>query len=105
MNPEEPNHFSRQIEQKAERKLTAQRQNQSVWFGLGMFGLVGWSVAIPALIGTSLGVWLDRRYPQNHSWTLSLLVVGLMVGCVIAWQWLGKEDTEIHQKENNGNDE
>ena len=41
--------FSRQVFAKANRKLKAQRAGQSgVWFGLGMMGLIGWSVAVPA---------------------------------------------------------
>ncbi|MEZ5865477.1 MAG: hypothetical protein R3D25_15945 [Geminicoccaceae bacterium] len=40
---------------KAERKLEAQgARHRGVWFGLGMFGLVGWSVAVPTLLGIAL---------------------------------------------------
>jgi ATP synthase protein I len=63
----------------------------SVWFGLGMFGLVGWAVAIPALLGVALGVWLDGRVPGRRSWTLTLLLVGLALGCVNAWYWVKRE--------------
>jgi predicted F0F1-ATPase subunit len=49
-----------------------------VWFGLGMMGLIGWSVAIPTLLGAALGIWLDSRHPGSHSWTLALLVAGLV---------------------------
>ena len=39
------------VAHKAERKLKARGERQrGVWFGLGMFGLVGWAVAIPAVI-------------------------------------------------------
>ncbi|MDF1744474.1 MAG: hypothetical protein P1V19_12330, partial [Gimesia sp.] len=31
------------------RKLKAKNEkHHTIWFGLGMFGLIGWSVAIPA---------------------------------------------------------
>ena len=43
-----------------------------------MSGLIGWSVAVPTLLGAMLGLWLDRRHPGAHSWTLMLLVVGLV---------------------------
>ena len=37
--------FARQVAAKAARKLRAQRDgSQGVWFGLGMSGLIGWSV-------------------------------------------------------------
>ncbi|NJC26955.1 AtpZ/AtpI family protein [Neolewinella antarctica] len=88
----------REISDKASRKLYARRGGQrSVWAGLGMFGLVGWSVVVPALAGAGLGVWLDRHYPQSFSWTLTLLILGLFTGCVLAWQWLEEEHKDINR--------
>ena len=72
-----------------------------VWFGLGMMGLIGWSVAIPTLLGAAFGIWLDNRHPGSHSWTLMLLVIGLVIGCVNAWHWVGKEDKEIREEQEN----
>ncbi|WP_299198611.1 AtpZ/AtpI family protein [uncultured Amphritea sp.] len=92
--------FSQQVGSRAERKLKAQRHvNKTVWSGLGMMGLIGWSVAIPTLLGAALGVWLDKEYPGGRSWTLMLLVVGLCLGCFNAWRWVDKEDREIHRHE------
>lgn len=85
--------FIRQVGAKEARKLRAQRKAvQTVWMGFGMMGLVGWSVAIPTLLGTALGIWLDKRYPGIHSWTLSLMTIGLFVGCLNAWYWVAKEN-------------
>ena len=51
---------------KAERKLKARRDAaRGVWFGLGMFGIVGWSVAVPTLAFLALGIWIDRRWPSQ----------------------------------------
>jgi ATP synthase protein I len=92
------NKFGQQVGSIAERKLNAQRQvTRTVWSGLGMMGLVGWSVAIPTLLGAMLGLWVDKRFPGDHSWTLALLAVGLVLGCFNAWHWIVKEDREIHQ--------
>ncbi|PKO94267.1 MAG: F0F1 ATP synthase subunit [Betaproteobacteria bacterium HGW-Betaproteobacteria-10] len=92
--------FSQQVGLKAARKLKAQRQvTQTVWSGLGMMGLVGWSVAMPTLLGAALGLWLDARYPGSHSWTLALLAVGLVLGCINAWHWVAKEGREIREQE------
>lgn len=79
---------------KEARKLKARRdrnQNRRVWFGLGMFGLVGWSVAIPTLVGIAVGVWIDVRFPSRVSWTLTLLFIGIMLGCLNAWYWVQRE--------------
>ena len=98
----EDSEFSRAVAAKVARKLRAQRNStQGVWFGLGMMGLVGWSVAIPALAGTALGIWLDSHHPGNHSWTLALLIAGLVLGCFNAWHWVDKENKEMGEDEEN----
>jgi ATP synthase protein I len=90
--------FSRQVGAQATRKLKAQRETtKSVWFGLGMSGLVGWTVTIPTLIGAALGIWVDKRYPSSYSWTLMLLLVGLVIGCSNAWHWVHSEYTEMQE--------
>jgi ATP synthase protein I len=77
---------------KENRKIRARKEeDRGVWFGLGMFGLVGWAVAIPALIGIAVGIWIDKRWPSPYSWTLMLLVIGVVVGCLNAWYWVRRE--------------
>ena len=74
------------------RKIIARRADaRGVWLGLGMLGLVGWSVVIPTLLGAALGGYIDRHHPGPHSWTLALLVAGLTIGCAIAWSRIVKE--------------
>ena len=97
--------FSQEIGAKAARKLKARRNpTQGVWFGLGMMGIVGWSVVVPTLLGAALGIWLDNRNPGTHSWTLMLLVIGLVIGCLNAWYWVSKEDKEMRDNQED-NDE
>ena len=70
--------LSEEVGVKSARKLKARRKSaQGVWFGLGMMGLIGWSVVVPTLLGAALGIWLDRHHPGKHAWTLALLVAGL----------------------------
>jgi len=92
--------FSREIGGKAARKLKARNNSkQGVWFGLGMMGLVGWSVVIPTLLGATFGIWLDNRHPGSHSWTLTLMVIGLVIGCLNAWHWVAQEDKEMREEQ------
>ena len=85
---------------KATRKLRARRDGgQGVWFGLGMMGLIGWSVTVPTLLGAALGLWLDRHHPGARPWTLALLAAGLAIGCLNAWRWVAKEDQAIRDEE------
>lgn len=98
--------FSQKVGDIAARKLRAQRHvTKTVWAGLGMMGLIGWSVAIPTLLGAALGLWLDKHYPVEHSWTLALLAAGLALGCFNAWHWVSKEDQEIHKYDNENDNE
>lgn len=84
--------LSEEIGRRAERKRHARENRRpTTWFGLGMFGLVGWSVAIPTLIGITLGLWLDARWPGLPSWTLTFLLIGVAVGCLNAWYWIKME--------------
>ncbi len=86
-----------QVGAKADRKLAARRSGAPhVWSGLGMMGLIGWSVVVPTLAGAALGTWLDGHYPGRHAWTLALLVAGLTLGCFNAWRWVAREDAAIH---------
>jgi ATP synthase protein I len=97
--------FRQAVKSKVRRKLTAQRQRTpGVWFGLGMMGLIGWSVAVPTLLGAALGLWLDQHYPRSHSWTLALLVAGLMIGCWNAWHWIAKEEKEMQEEQYHDNE-
>jgi ATP synthase protein I len=70
-----------------------------------MMGLVGWSIALPTLGGAILGIWLDKNYPGEHPWTLALLVLGLAIGCTMAWYWISREHKAIHREEHKHDDE
>ncbi|RRQ21007.1 AtpZ/AtpI family protein [Thiohalobacter thiocyanaticus] len=84
--------LSDEVGRRAERKLRARRESRrTAWFGLGMFGLVGWSVAIPTLLGIAVGLWLDTLWPGLPSWTLTLLIIGVALGCLNAWYWIKQE--------------
>ncbi|PKN53657.1 MAG: ATPase F0F1 [Deltaproteobacteria bacterium HGW-Deltaproteobacteria-13] len=84
-------HFTEQVAKKeALRKRGLRHKDETVWFGLGMFGIVGWAVAIPTLVGIALGLWIDRTWPTRYSWALMLLIAGVMVGCMNAAYWVRK---------------
>jgi ATP synthase protein I len=89
----EERRFTRVIGRRASQIMRARIQaKHPVWAGLGLMGMVGWSVAVPTVIGVFLGQWLDANHPGSRSWTLALLAAGLVVGCVNAWRWVSKEN-------------
>lgn len=94
--------FSRQVGQKEARKLRSKKAKpRGALAGFGWFGLIGWSIAVPTLLGVALGVWLDRKHPGQYSWTLMMLMLGLLLGCLNAWHWIAKAHREIEQEQEN----
>jgi ATP synthase protein I len=85
--PEDP--FVREIRRQAERVQRGRRL--TFWRGLGLVGAVGWMVSLPAVLGAWLGRWLDARSTSGIFWTLSLLVLGLALGCASAWRHVRRE--------------
>lgn len=58
---------------------------------LAMIGALGWLIVVPTLIGMFAGRWLDHRFDTQIFWTTSLLFVGLVIGCYLAWRRAHRE--------------
>jgi ATP synthase protein I len=87
-----PDPLARHIGASEVHKLRARRgPAPGVWAGLGMMGLIGWSVTIPMLLCAALGIWLDHHHPGKHNWTLALILIGLAIGCLNAWHLVANE--------------
>jgi ATP synthase protein I len=90
--PGDAGKFAEKIGHKEERRLRAFRERGiSPRFWLGMLGLVGWAVTVPILLCIALGIWLDSALPLGFSWTLTFLVIGVIIGCINAWYWIKRE--------------
>ncbi|ABV92185.1 ATP synthase F0F1, subunit [Dinoroseobacter shibae DFL 12 = DSM 16493] len=89
---QKPDRSAEDIGQRA-RRMKAARDDPgpSPLRGIGTFGMIGWSIAVPTVGGVFLGLWLDRVAPQTFSWTIALLLGGVVLGALIAWNWIGKE--------------
>lgn len=48
-------------------------------------------MAVPIVGGAFLGLWLDRVAPQRFSWTLALILAGVVIGGFISAAWIKKE--------------
>jgi ATP synthase protein I len=84
---EEP--FVTAVRRQAERARA--RRELGFWHGLSLVGGVGWMVVLPAVGGALLGRLLDTHWRAGIFWTLSLLVLGLTLGCVSAWRHVARE--------------
>lgn len=93
--------FTGRVEAKEARMIRARREKRrSVWFGLGMMGTIGWSVAVPTLIGIAIGLWLDSKGSGGISWTLTFLFLGLVIGCLNAYYWVKRQLLEDRDETN-----
>jgi ATP synthase protein I len=68
--------------------------DRGFWRPMAMIGVIGWTVAVPMLIGIAIGTWIDHRWPSRFSWTLMLLVAGLGLGCLLAWTRIKREQED-----------
>lgn len=83
------------IHQKVGHRLKSAKNGRNpLFFGMGMFGTVGWAIAVPTLLGTLLGRWLDTLHQGQLSWTLTCMFIGMVSGCVVAWRWVTKKGGE-----------
>jgi ATP synthase protein I len=80
--------------QERRKMRSAEKKQQSVWFGLGMFGIIGWSVSIPTVVFLALGLWLDSTIESGVSYTLMFIVIGITLGCLNAWYWVKQESAK-----------
>jgi ATP synthase protein I len=84
---------SERIRRRAERmQRSRSRSAYNPLRGLSAFGVVGWSVALPTVLGALLGLWLDRVAPQAFSWPLALILAGVVLGVIVAWEWVAQEE-------------
>jgi ATP synthase protein I len=87
------------IKKDSAKKMKAREEGSEIMFGLGLFGIVGWSIAIPTVLGIALGVFLDKRFPQSFSWTITLLFAGVILGSYNAWRWVREKSEEEEENE------
>ena len=87
--------WQERVWKKVERRQRARHESENIFlYGLGSFGLVGWSIAIPTLIGIGAGMWIDKIWPSQYSWTLTFLFGGVIFGCLSAWYWIQRQNRD-----------
>lgn len=94
MTPEQ-DESTEQIARQARRmKSTRDHPGPSPLRGVGTFGMVGWAIAVPTVGGAFLGLWLDQVAPQGFSWTIALILGGVVLGAIMAAAWINREGGE-----------
>jgi ATP synthase protein I len=86
--------FKEKIETESSKKIRAKEEGDEILFGLGAFGIIGWSIAVPTLALTFLGLYFDRISTTEISWTITMMVLGLGIGCLNAWYWIKEKSNK-----------
>ena len=77
------------VRRQRERRARGERDSRrSIGRDLAQVGALGWTIVIMTLLGIYAGRWLDHRLGTGIACTLALLLAGVTVGCVLAWQRL-----------------
>lgn len=70
----------------ARRAFWLRHGERSLARNLAMIGALGWLVVTPTVGGLFVGRWLDRAFTGGIFWTGAFLVLGLGLGCWLAWR-------------------
>ncbi len=70
------------------RNLVKQQDVRDMSYGCALASQVGLVIALPTLIGLSVGYWLDMRLDTLPWIALALTAVGAVLGPVIAYRWV-----------------
>ena len=75
--------LQKQVENQVKRIKKARREKTSILAQTLYLGTLGLVLVLPIVGGAYLGAWLDSLLAgYSMSWTLNLLLVGVMIGAV-----------------------
>lgn len=96
IRPADASELEEIVRRKSIRRERARRGGGvSIWSYLGTFGLVGWTVAVPTLLGLVIGIYVENRWAAgSNRVAITGLVLGAAVGSAMAWYWVRRESEE-----------
>jgi len=100
MTSSDDNAVQRAVARRAQRLARMRdRRATSPLLGLSAFGVIGWSIAVLSVGGALAGWWLNQHYPQPFSWVLALMLAGLVLGVIHAWNWVARTQTVVERED------
>lgn len=83
--------MQRAVRLREERRERGEREGErSIWQNISMIGALGWLIVIPTLLGALVGRWLDGYFDSGIQFSGTLIFLGVVVGCYLAWRRIGK---------------
>ncbi|MFO7561486.1 MAG: AtpZ/AtpI family protein [Enhygromyxa sp.] len=62
------------------------RRGRNLWVQVSRVGTLGWLIALPIVGGALLGHLLDRRLGTGLTFTLAMLLLGLVIAGFTIWR-------------------
>lgn len=87
--PDELGRSARLAHERRDRRLREGERPMAL--NLALIGALGWLIVAPTLGGIFIGRWIDRGLDTGIMWTAALMMVGLAIGCRLAWIRIHRE--------------
>jgi ATP synthase protein I len=79
--------IEREISQLEQLEREAQtRRGRNLWVQVSRVGVLGWMIALPIVGGALLGHLLDRQLGTGLTFTLALLLLGVVIAGFTLWR-------------------
>lgn len=77
--------FSKTVENSAKDLVKARKERSTLWHNASIIGIGGWLFVLPVVGGAYLGWYLDKKVPIGISWTITLIILGIISGLYNLW--------------------
>jgi ATP synthase protein I len=77
--------FSEDVDKSAKELLKARKEKTSFWHYTYVIGVGGWLFVIPIVAGAYLGRYLDKKTEGGISWTITFIIIGIVIGIYNIW--------------------
>jgi ATP synthase protein I len=89
MTTDNHDQLKREVAKQVKRMKRAEQDRPTLLAQSIYLGTLGLLFVVPVVLGAYVGRWLDGLYAgYSIRWTLSLIILGVMVGAVNAYQFV-----------------
>ena len=89
MTTDNHDQLKREVAKQVKRMKRAEQDRPTLLAQSIYLGTLGLLFVVPVVVGAYVGRWLDALYEgYSFRWTLSLIILGVIVGAVNAYQFV-----------------
>ncbi len=92
MNREGEKRFHDTVESSVKALRAAKAGRRAFWKYVSRMMGLGWLFVIPVVGGAYLGRYLDRKLASENFWTLSLIILGVVLGLYNVWHFIYEKE-------------